>query len=257
VIRTTWVLLKGAVLTAVLAAGVLFHAWFRRRNLPCVCERYPRLWAKTILRWSGARIEVEGMERVDWERPMILVSNHQSWFDVFALVATIPAKLRFVAKEELSRIPIFGGAWRACGHVSVNRADRDDAIASLERAGARIRDESLAVIFFPEGTRSPDGELKRFKKGAFVLAIQTGTPVIPLGIAGTREIMPKGSFRIRPGRIRIVMGDPIPTRGLTHGDRHGLLERAHAAVASLMELAARGRNDEIGPLEPEREEAVE
>ncbi len=234
-IRGLWFYPAALALTFYLAGRVVLSSILGSSKLGCHCRDFPRLWARLLIRWSGGSVEVEGLERVDWDRPMVMVANHQSWFDVFAILADIPANLRFVAKEELARIPIFGRAWQACGHVSVNRSNRGEAIASLERAAARIRDESLAVIFFPEGTRSPDGRLQDFKKGAFVLALQTDVPVVPLGISGSRAVMPKGSFRIRPGRIRIRVGEPIPTAGMTHGDRGRLLEQARTAVAELME----------------------
>ncbi len=234
-IRALWLYPASIILTLYLAGRIVLGAILRRPGVPCMCREYPRRWARTLIRWAGARVQVEGLEKVDWDRPMVVVANHQSWFDVFALTANLPANFRFVAKEELSRIPVFGRAWTECGHVSVNRSDRSQAIASLERAAGRIRDESLAVIFFPEGTRSRDGRLRAFKKGAFVLAIQTGVPVIPVGISGSRAVMPKGSFRIRPGLIHIRVGDPIPTRELRHAQRHDLLDRARQAVAGLME----------------------
>lgn len=229
-----WLYSGGLVLTVFLAGRIVLSSLFGRPNLACLCRHYPVLWSRTLLRWAGVEVELEGFESLDWNRPMVVIANHQSWFDVFALTAFLPAKLRFVAKEELGRIPLFGRAWQACGHVSVNRSDRSEAISSLERAASRIREEALAVIFFPEGTRSPDGRLQSFKKGAFVLAIQTGVPVVPLGISGSRKVMPKGSFRVRPGTIRIKVGRPIPTAELDHSERNQLLEESHEAVARLM-----------------------
>jgi 1-acyl-sn-glycerol-3-phosphate acyltransferase len=235
VIRSALVLVVGAVVTLVLGGWVVVSSLLRLPGTRWCCEAFPRTWARLLLFLSGARVRVEGGERVDWSRPVILVANHQSWFDVFALAAYLPARFRFVAKQELARIPVFGRAWRACGHISVDRGDRGQAIASLEEAGGRIRDERLAVIFFPEGTRSPDGRLRAFKKGAFVLALQTGVPVIPVGIAGSRAIMPKGSFRIRPGEIRVRVGDPLPVEGLTMADRDELVREGRGRVAGLME----------------------
>jgi 1-acyl-sn-glycerol-3-phosphate acyltransferase len=229
-----WVLLAGVVTTAYCASVVTFSARFRKARLPCVCERMPRAWARVVLRLAGVKVRLLGVENVDWERPLVVVANHQSWFDVFALAAYLPAKARFVAKEELGRIPIFGRAWKACGHISVDRSDRKQAVESLRHAGRRVRDERLAMILFPEGTRSPDGRLQPFKKGAFVLAIETGVPLVPLGIRGSREIMPKGSFRIRAGEITIQVGEPIGVAGLRHEDRDVLLKRSRAAVAALI-----------------------
>jgi 1-acyl-sn-glycerol-3-phosphate acyltransferase len=234
-IRSAAVLVAGAFLTLILGGWIVLSAVLRLPGTRWCCETFPRAWARVLLFLSGARVRLEGLERVDWGHPVILVANHQSWFDVFALTAHLPPRARFVAKEELARIPVFGPAWRACGHISVDRGDRSRAIASIEEAGSRVRDERLAVIFFPEGTRSPDGRLRAFKKGAFVLAIQTGVPVVPVGIAGTRSIMPKGSLRIHPGEIRIRVGEPIQVRDWAMTRRDELVEVGRARVLALME----------------------
>jgi 1-acyl-sn-glycerol-3-phosphate acyltransferase len=235
-IRTLWVIVAGAVLTVVCSLRVLVPVWLGRSAVP-LCERLGRLWSGAILRMAGARVRLEGTEKVDWERPLVVVANHQSWFDVFALAAHLPGRTRFVAKEELARIPVFGPAWQACGHISINREDRHEAISSLDRAGRRVRDEGLVMILFPEGTRSPDGRLQPFKKGAFVLAIETGVPVVPLGISGSRSIMPKGSFRIRPGEIVVRVGDPIEADDLVHRDRNSLMTESRRQVLRLMQGA--------------------
>lgn len=237
-IRTAWVLLAGGLLTfgyAVWAIVVSYRPGERGR---CACERVARVWSKKILRLAGARVRVKGLEHIPREEPRIVVSNHQSWFDVWALAAELPVALRFVAKQELARIPVFGRAWRRCGHISIDRADRASAIESLDRASRQIHEESLTIIMFPEGTRSPTGELQRFKKGAFVLAIQTGVPVVPLAISGTRDVMPKGSWRITPGDIEIRVGEPISVEGLEHRDRDALASRARDAVEALLHSEA-------------------
>lgn len=234
-IRTVWLLLAGLVITVVLSTRVLLATYLRSRRITGVCDRVSRFWCRALLRMGGARVRFQGLERLDWSEPMVIVANHQSWFDVFALGAHLPANRRFVGKEELARIPIFGPAWLACGHIAIDRSDRERAIESLEKAADRAREERLALVFFAEGTRSWDGRLQPFKKGAFVFAIQAGLPVVPLGISGSRAIMKKGSFRVRPGEIRVRVGRPISVDGLEHEDRDRLLEEARSAVAALME----------------------
>jgi 1-acyl-sn-glycerol-3-phosphate acyltransferase len=233
-IRSAIVVIVGIPLTAILGGWIVLSALLRLPGTRTCCEVFPRFWSRVLLFLAGARVEMEGMESVDWSRPTVVVANHQSWFDVFALAAYLPARYRFVAKQELARIPIFGRAWRSCGHISVDRSDRSQAVASIEEAGTKIRERRLAVIFFPEGTRSLDGRLQEFKKGAFVLAIQTGVPVVPMAILGSRAVMPKGSFRIRSGTIRIRVGEPIPVAGLRMSERDGLLREGRARVAALM-----------------------
>jgi len=207
---------------------------FSFKNARCVCDQGPVRWAERILRASRCPVTVRGSEHLDMENPQIVVANHTSWFDVFVLVGRLPGNCRFVAKKELGRIPVFGRAIRMCGHVMVDRGDRGAAIESLERASHQIRSDSSSIVMFPEGTRSPTGTLQRFKKGAFVLAIQSGVPIVPLAILGTWDIMPKGSWRIRPGPIEIRIGKPIPVEGLAHDDRDALLRQARAAVEGLL-----------------------
>jgi 1-acyl-sn-glycerol-3-phosphate acyltransferase len=190
-----------------------------------------------VLRAAATRVEVENAERIEPGRPHILVVNHVSYFDVLALLGYLPGRNRFVGKKELTRIPLWGAAWMACGHISIDRQDKMKAMESLALARRKLAEDRPTVVLFPEGTRSVTGELRAFKKGAFVLAIQTGTDVIPAAILGTGDIMRKGSLAIRRGRtIRVRIGEPIPVEGLRLEDRDELTRRAHDAVAALQSL---------------------
>lgn len=234
-IRTGLVILVAIPVTAVLAGWVLLSALFRLPWAGRHCKPASRLWARILLRTSGVTVRFEGLEKIDWDEPHIVVANHQSWFDVFALSGHLPARYRFAAKEELGRIPLFGPAWKVCGHISVARGDRSRAIESLNRAGAQVRSDRLTVVMFPEGTRSPDGRLQPFHKGAFVLGIQTGVDLVPVGISGSRAIMPKGSFLVRPGEVVIRIGDPIRSSRWTMRQRNQLRDLAHQKVLELMD----------------------
>lgn len=227
--------------TVVVGLGTMvWHAsrilWASFRNAPDfreIAREAPIAWTRSILRAARVEVEMVGTEHLASGGPAVLVSNHESWFDVFVLVAHLPVDYRFVGKVELTRIPLFGPAWLAAGHIAVDRGDRKRAIASLDQAGETLRRDRAVVVMFPEGTRSPDGNLLPFKKGAFVLAAQTGVPLIPVGISGSRQVMEKGSFRIRPGRIRVEIGEPIPTDGVGVESRDGLLEECRDRVERL------------------------
>lgn len=233
-LRTAWVLLVALTLLVILGLDILIHRWLDTRWVEDRCRRRPRQWCSAILWAAGVRVRMDGMEALHRHGGgQILVANHTSWFDVFALSARLPVEYRFVAKKELARIPIFGPAWVACRHIAIDRGDREAAIRSMEEAGRQIRQERPTIVVFPEGTRSPDGDLLPFKKGAFVLAIEAGVPVVPCGIAGSRGIMAKGSALIRSGTMGIRFGEPLEVGGLGHDDRDRLTERARAAVARL------------------------
>lgn len=231
-IRTVWVLLVGLFSTLRNAGGVVLRSYIWRGNLQCACDKAARRWAQTILRAAGIEVNIEGIENLSTDQPQIVVANHQSWFDVFALAAHLPVRYRFVAKKELD-MPIFGRAWKECGHVSVDRGNREVAIEAMNQAWREIHEEKLTMVLFPEGTRSPDGRLKAFKKGAFVLAVQGQVPLVPVAVVGSRDVMPKGSMMIRKRPITLRIGPAIPTEGSTIRDRNRLLKASWNAIAAL------------------------
>lgn len=232
-IRLAWVLLLSIPATVWTGTLIVGAAYLRVRGMGRVCDSAPRAWARRILWASGVRVELDGLEHLTTDAPQVLVANHVSWFDALALVAFFPGPYRFVAKKELLRVPFFGRSAAACGHIFIDRRDRSAAIESLTEMRERMHEEKPTVIMFPEGTRSLTGELQPFKKGAFVLAIQTGADIVPASITGSREIMRKGSWRIRAGTVRITLGRPIPV-GEYGIDRRNELSRA--AREALLEL---------------------
>ncbi len=193
-----------------------------------------RNWGRSMLGLAGVRVELEGMKRLPPNEALILAVNHQSWFDIVALFGTLPVSLRFVAKKEISRIPLFAQAMGAAGHVFLDRRNRAKAVAAMRGAGVRMRDQGLSMVLFPEGTRSPDGRLLPFKKGSFVLSIETGATLLPLAMDGGRLIMPKGRLRVRSGRMRIRCGEPMPLAGLTKDDRDAVLEAVEGQISGML-----------------------
>ena len=179
-----------------------------------------RQWLRWIFWSCGIRVEAEGLENVDPRRAHVFMSNHQSVMDVGALVLTLPVSWRFVAKRELTWIPLFGWAIRLGGHVVIDRGRNERAVASLHRAAARVR-EGVNVIIFPEGTRSETGDMRPFKSGGFHLALEAGVPILPVTISGSRRLTPKGSLRVESGRVEVRYGKPIETRGTAAGGARG------------------------------------
>ena len=200
-----------------------------------------RVWVRWMLATFSVRVDVAGLENVPTHAPIILMSNHQSLADIAAIVSTLPpsVKWRFVAKKDLVRVPIFGQALLASGHIIIDRGDREGAIASLHRAAERIR-AGTSVIVFPEGTRSPDGHLRLFKSGPFHLAVEAQVPIVPVTVSGSQRITPKGELRVHSGRVKIVYGKPISTRGIPIAERKLLAARVRRAIARGYDVAYQG-----------------
>ena len=231
--RLVWVAFWALVSTLWVGSRILLAYYVLKRRLPCVCERAPRDWARLILWAAGTRVVLEGTEHLDPDAPQVLIANHASWFDVLALTTYLPGTYKFVAKKELRTVPIFGPSVAACGHIFIDRKDRQSAIESLALVRERMARDRPTVIMFPEGTRSRTGELQPFKKGAFVLAIQTGADVVPAAIEGSREIMKKGSWWIRKGTVRVRIGEPIRVAGYTLARRDELMAMSRQALLDL------------------------
>lgn len=213
---------------------VIVAALFRRpHERQGIYERAPRAWARLLLRAAGVTVSVEGIEHLSQTEAQVVVANHQSWFDILALFLVLPVELRFVAKKELFAVPFFGWTLRALGHVRLDRSNLKKAIEAYEVASRYIRQQRLSVLVFPEGTRSRTGALQPFKTGPFVLAIQSGAPIVPVYVAGTFGILPKGSIRVRPSAVHVSVGPPVPTAGLTLESREALRDRVRAEVARL------------------------
>lgn len=203
---------------------------------PLVSSIY-RDYARLALAACGARLISAGESGLDEDRRYVFVSNHQSHLDAMAILLALPRHgLRFVAKEELGSIPLFGAALRATGNVFVARADTRSDVGRLdERGAALVRD--VSVLFFAEGTRSSDGRLGPFKKGAAVFAIKSGLPLVPIGVHGSFEILPPGYEVKQPGTIAVSIGEPIGTDGLGLDRREALTRALHDAVAERIESA--------------------
>ena len=193
-----------------------------------------RTMSRAVLWASGTPVRVIGLENIDRENPQVIACNHQSMWDVWAVAANLPVRNHFVAKKEIRKIPIFGRSAEAAGHVFVDRGHRASAVESLKVAGRRIREENSTVVTFPEGTRSLTGDLQRFKKGPFIMAIEAGVPVVPTVIDGTFEILPKRGFRLHPQPITLQYGKPVDARRFGHEDRDALIMRVHAEMAEML-----------------------
>jgi 1-acyl-sn-glycerol-3-phosphate acyltransferase len=213
-------------------AAMLASLWDRDARL---AFRVAQIWAWLNLKLVGARVTIEGFDHLDPRRSYVFVSNHRSNLDVLALVAALwDFQLRWVAKEELFRIPLFGWGLRATKQILVNRADHAQALASLAEAKKRMHD-GISVVFFPEGTRG-GGAMLPFKKGCFVFALETGAPIVPIAISGTERLLPRAAWTVqRGGDVRVAICPPIPTEARSRDDRDTLLAEVRAAIERSVE----------------------
>src|SRR5881409_4512699 len=231
-IRTVWFYLVLVVSSVIHSTGVLAAALLGVKRRPGgVYDWGTNDWSRQLLRAAGTPVQVEGLDRIP-DGPVVYASNHSSMFDIWALAATLPGSVRMVAKQELAKIPLLGRAMIAAGHVTIDRAHPARALEAYRRAAAVIRGGTSALLF-PEGTRSRTGELLPFKNAPFGLAIAAQVPVVPVYVGNTFEIMPKGRFFLRPRPIRLVIGEPISTAGMTVERRQELRDRVHAAILAL------------------------
>ncbi len=195
-----------------------------------------RAWSWLILKTTGVRVTVEGLERIRPGTTYVFVSNHQSIYDIPVIFASLPYQLRIIAKASLARFPVLGWHLKRGGHLFVDRAHPDRA-GILRRWRALVAD-GLSLIIFAEGTRSWDGRVARFKGGSFLLAIQAGLPIVPLAVIGTRAVMPKGRLRTEPADVKLIVHDPIRPPAIdapTASDAKTLADRVHAIVANAVE----------------------
>ena len=191
-----------------------------------------RLWARMLLAIGGVRVRVEGLERISAEASYVFVSNHLSYMDTPLVVAHIPAQFRFLAKKGLFKVPFIGYHLKRAGHIPVPRGDARASLRTMSEAARIVRERGVSVLVFPEGGRAP-GAMREFKAGAAYIAIKAGVPAVPVGIVGTRQILPMDSLLVRGGEVRLRIGEPIPTVGLTIHDHRQLTERLREAVLGL------------------------
>jgi 1-acyl-sn-glycerol-3-phosphate acyltransferase len=191
-----------------------------------------RQWARILLAVSGARVHVEGLEKLRKDGAYVLVANHTSYMDTPA-VLLLPLQIRFFAKRGLFRIPLLGGHLRRAGHLPVVRENPRASLKSLTEGARMVRERGVSVVLFPEGGRSSDG-LRDFKEGAAYLALKARVPVVPIGITGTHQVLPMGSIHVRPHSVSIRIGDPISTEGMTLDARGELSQILRQKVAELI-----------------------
>jgi 1-acyl-sn-glycerol-3-phosphate acyltransferase len=231
-IRTLYIAVWVVFATLVLGLLVLFLSFFVRSGNPM--HKIARFWGRSILFVSRIKVSVRGLSDIDRSRSYIYMSNHQSNFDIPVLLGHLKVQFRWLAKMELFKIPIFGHAMRKAGYISIDRNKRESAFESLKNATRKIK-SGVSVLIFPEGTRSRDGKIRPFKKGGFIMAIDSGAAIVPIVISGTRSIMTKGSLQINPGKVSVVVYQPIQTSDYSRETKEALMESVRRVICDGLE----------------------
>jgi 1-acyl-sn-glycerol-3-phosphate acyltransferase len=216
--------------TIVLGGLSLLSSFFDRKG--DIQHGFARVWAKVILGTLGGEVSVEGLEKIDTGRPHVYVVNHLSALDIPVLYVHLPFQFRILAKSELFRYPFMGWHLSRSGQIPVDLENPKKSIRSLNRAVDAVK-HGMPLVIFPEGGRSPHGQLQPFMGGAFFAAIRAQVDVVPMALIGTYEMLKMNTWHIKPRPLRLLVGEPIPTRGLSVRDTEALTDKAREAIAAL------------------------
>lgn len=230
-LRTIWVAIVALGVTIFFAPGVIIVGLFNSTSP--IIDRCIRLWGRSIARAAGLRIRRENFELIDPNRKYIFIANHHSYLDIPSLLATVPQPLRFVAKKSLFQIPIFGWGLTIAGFIPIDRKNRRSAVKSFDLAADRIR-RGNSIVIFPEEGRSREKTMRPFQRGAFLLAMRSELPIVPIAIIGTYEVMPATRLAIRPGVVTIRASAPIDTSTLSVRAKDELMTRTRETIEAMM-----------------------
>ncbi len=218
--------------------SILFCLWAILLSLFDNSGRLVRLyssapWSKMILWVCGVKVRVKGRENFPADGPYVFMSNHQSYFDIFALLAYLPADFKFIMKKELMKVPLLGLAMRRAGYIGIERDNPKEAIRSMDKVVKMIK-RGISFLIFPEGTRSIDGRLRPLKKGGFNLAIKSGCDIVPVAISDSYRIVTKGSLKINKGSFYIYFGKPISVKGYSRENMSELMDCVREAILNML-----------------------
>jgi 1-acyl-sn-glycerol-3-phosphate acyltransferase len=230
-LRTIWVGLIALFVSATAGAAVMVVAIFSSAS-PLI-DAINRRWARSLLWAAGIDLHTEGMEKIDPQKRFVLVSNHYSYFDIPCILAAVPQPIRFMAKASLFKIPIFGWALGRAGFIPVDRKNRRTAVKSFDLAAERIR-KGNTIVVFPEEGRTRARQMRPFQRGAFLLAIKAGMPMMPIAIDGTFDVFPVGAKRITPGKVTVKVGEMIDCANTTLRDKERLATETRAQIEQMI-----------------------
>jgi 1-acyl-sn-glycerol-3-phosphate acyltransferase len=229
-VASLWIVLSTVVYaTAALLSFPVF---------PGVPRLMARLWMAQLLFFCGVRVKTAGLEKLDKKDRYVFIANHSSYFDIPALYGGLPFDLSFIAKKQLFFIPLFGWGMATVGHIWLDRERPRAARASITRAVSSLKKNNISLVLFPEGTRSATGELGEFRRGSFTLAMESGVAVVPVSITGAADVLKKHSLRLKPGEVRLVIGDPVPASTVASLDKTALSALVRERIRAGLEAGA-------------------
>lgn len=234
-----WIFLWAALATIILAVPIIAAGLCGRTGN--LAFSLSKLWAYTMLAVSFVRTEIKGREKIHPETSYIIISNHQSLYDIIALVTTLGIQYRWFIKKEVLKIPLFGYGLYASRNIFIDRSNTAKAIESINRGMDRLP-KGVSIMVFAEGTRSPDGLIHEFKKGGFIAAVTRQLPILPVTVNGSRSVLPKGSLMVKPGKIQVVIGDPIDAAGYSTADVQKLIDRTRQSVIANFDPGSARKN---------------
>lgn len=191
---------------------------------------FVKLWAKTHCLLAFSTVSVEGREHIDSKSSYIFIANHQGLFDIFTIYGYLPNRFAWIMKKEIERFPLVGKACSSIGHVFIDRSSKMKSMRSLQKAEQILRENNSSVVLFPEGTRTRSGRVGIFKRGAFFMARDLHMPIVPMSVDGPFDIIPKGSWWIKPHRITLRFHEPVETSELTQENMQEYIDRIHETI---------------------------
>jgi 1-acyl-sn-glycerol-3-phosphate acyltransferase len=232
VLRGTITLLWVVLTTILYGPFCIAVCWFSQKAGYAIAK----LWCRQILAVGGVTVRVNGLGNIAPQTKYSLLGNHQSNLDIQSLICVTPLYLYFIAKKELFNIPMLGWGIRALGHFPIDRSNARQTLKTFSLAAQRLRGTGhMSAVLFPEGTRSVDGKLGKFKQGSFTLVLEAGLPILPVAIQGTCEVLPKKSALVRPGTITITFLKPIDISNWPSHDKAGLLQHVRESIRRFLE----------------------
>lgn len=192
------------------------------------------IWARVNSFFTPMTVNVIGAENIEPGTSYVITANHQSHYDIYVLYGWLGVDFKWVMKKELENVPVLGLACKALGHIFIDRSDSKGAVDTINAAKAKIVN-GTSVLFFPEGTRSGDGKMREFKKGAFKMAVDLGIPVLPVTINGTRNILPKNSLDLMPGGVTMIIHKPIPVKDYHEENMNKLMDETRMIISASLD----------------------